>query len=154
MRARGLEARRAHLDDLPAILVLLADDVLGKSREKLKKKPHRNYICAFEAINADSNQFLAVFEKDNKIVGCLQLTFIPNLTRFGGLRCQIEGVRVEAELRGQGYGREMMLWAIEKSRIHGCKLVQLTSDKRRSDASDFYKSMGFIASHEGFKLQI
>ena len=149
-----MKARRAKLDDLPSILFLLADDVLGKSREELGKTPHRNYICAFKAINADPNQFLAVFEEQNMIIGCLQLTFIPTLTRLGALRCQIEGVRVANELRGQGYGRKMILWAIEKSRNDGCKLIQLTSDKTRSDALNFYKSMGFVASHEGFKIQI
>ena len=151
---KELSVRKMQLNDLPNILLLLADDELGKYREEISGEVHQNYIKAFNAINTDSNQFLAVFEKNNEIVGCLQLAFIPSLTRHGGLRGQIEGVRVSSKLRGKGYGRQMISWAIEKCRQQGCTLIQLTSDKSRKEAFHFYQNLGFSPSHEGFKMQI
>jgi hypothetical protein len=32
--------------------------------------------------------------------------------------------------------------------------VQLTSNKQRKDAHRFYERLGFVASHEGFKLAL
>ena len=146
--------RKMQKADLPRILQLLSDDELGQSRENLQNSQHYNYLRAFTAINADLNQYLAVFEKDDKIIGCLQISFIPGLSRRGALRGQIESVRVAANFRNNGYGTLMMTWAIEKCRKQGCSLVQLTSDKTRKDAQRFYQKLGFVTSHEGFKLQL
>ena len=84
----------------------------------------------------------------------LQLTFIPNISRRGSWRAQIEGVRVDSSLRSSGVGRSLIAWAIERARKRGCSLVQLTSDKSRGDAIRFYESLGFVASHEGMKLEL
>ena len=143
--------RRATEADLDAIVALLADDELGRTRER---PGDPRYAAAFAAIDRDPNQLLAVCERDGEIVGCLQLTFIPGLARLGALRGQIEGVRIAASQRGEGLGREMLRWAIEECRARGCVLVQLTSDKRREDALRFYASLGFVDSHEGLKLDI
>ena len=151
---KELKVRKVQLNDLPNILLLLADDDLGKNREKVGRRIHQDYIQAFDAINADPNQFLAAFENTKEIVGCLQLTFIPSLTRRGGLRGQIEGVRVSTRERGRGYGHQMLLWAIEHCRQQGCVLIQLSSDKSRKRAFHFYQNLGFTPSHEGFKMQI
>jgi ribosomal protein S18 acetylase RimI-like enzyme len=150
---RDVLVRKMQNADLPRILQLLADDELGQLRETLETTPHDDYRRAFTAIDADSNQYLAVFEKDDNIIGCLQISFIPGLSRRGALRGQIESVRVAANVRGNGYGTLMMAWAIEKCREQGCSLVQLTSDKTRKDAQRFYQELGFVPSHEGFKLQ-
>jgi ribosomal protein S18 acetylase RimI-like enzyme len=149
---RDVLARKMQNADLPRILQLLADDELGQLRETLETTPHDDYQRAFTAIDADPNQYLAVFEKDNNIIGCLQISFIPGLSRRGALRGQIESVRVAANVRCNGYGTIMMAWAIEKCREQGCSLVQLTSDKTRKDAQRFYQELGFVPSHEGFKL--
>ena len=148
-----VHVRKMQNADLPRILQLLADDKLGQLRETLQRVPHYDYRRAFAAIDADLNQYLAVFEKNDNIIGCLQISFIPGLSRRGALRGQIESVRVAANVRGNGYGTLMMAWAIEKCRKHGCSLVQLTSDKTRKDAQRFYQELGFVPSHEGYKLQ-
>ena len=44
--------------------------------------------------------------------------------------------------------------AIELAQQRGCGLVQLTTDKSRPEAHRFYKSLGFVASHEGIKLAL
>lgn len=143
--------RRATADDVALILALLADDDLGKLRETAPGPAH---VAAYEAIARDRNQLLAVAEVDGKVIGCLQLTFIPGLSRGGQWRGQIEAVRVARSLRGQGIGAAMMRWAIERCRERGCGLVQLTSDLQRPDAHWFYEQLGFTASHAGFKLRL
>jgi ribosomal protein S18 acetylase RimI-like enzyme len=143
--------RRATADDLPAIVALLADDVLGAAREA---RGDPAYAAAFAAIAADPNQLLAVAEDGGRIVGCLQLSFIPGLSRRGMWRGQIESVRIAASHRGAGLGRRMFDWAVEACRARGCGLVQLTTDKARPDARRFYESLGFVASHEGMKITL
>jgi ribosomal protein S18 acetylase RimI-like enzyme len=146
--------RAATADDLPAILALLVDDELGKLRENLGPPLNPRYLAAFAAIDRDPNQLLAVADQDGRIVGCLQLSFLPGLSHQGMWRGQIEAVRVATSQRGSGVGRAMLLWAIEQCRARGCGLVQLTTDKRRADAHRFYARLGFEATHEGMKLRL
>jgi GNAT superfamily N-acetyltransferase len=143
--------RAARPQDVPAIVALLADDVLGAARETAADD---SYQAAFEQIEADPRSHLVVADDDGQVAGTLQLNLIPGLSRHGMLRGQIEGVRVAAAYRGRGLGRAMIGWTVGQAREHGCGLVQLTSDKRRPDALRFYESLGFTASHEGFKLSL
>ena len=142
-------ARRA---DVPAIVALLADDPIGAGRETVAEEVDAAYWRAFDAIDADPRNTLIVAEVLGTVVGTMQLTFVPSLTRRGGERAEIEGVRVAAAQRGAGLGRRMIAWAVDEARARGCALVQLTTDKRRVDAHRFYESLGFAATHEGMKL--
>jgi GNAT superfamily N-acetyltransferase len=144
--------RRATSDDLGTIVALLANDPLGRERENPGPQLDTCYRDAFAAIDHDPNQFLAVAERSGQVIGVLQLSFIPGLTRRGMWRGQVEGVRVAAEERGTGVGRAMLEWAIEECRKRGCGVVQLTSDKRRPDAHKFYDALGFRPTHQGYKL--
>lgn len=150
----GLLFRPAIESDLAAIVALLADDSLGSTRENASLPLDQRYGAAFEAITRDPNQLLAVAERDGTVVGCLQITFIPGLSRMGMWRGQIESVRIAASLRGRGAGKAFFAWAIEQCRSRGCGLVQLTTDKARPEALAFYESLGFKASHEGMKLAL
>ncbi|WP_129308053.1 GNAT family N-acetyltransferase [Streptomyces sp. L2] len=147
-----LEIRRATADDLPAIVALLADDPLGAQRESPEDlSPYR---AALERLNADANQHLVVAVREGRVVGTLQLTIIPGLSRKGATRALVEAVRVHADERGTGLGTRLVEWAIDTSRDLRCSMVQLTSDKTRTDAHRFYERLGFTASHEGFKLRL
>ena len=147
--------RKATRADLETIVAMLADDALGATRERPGLPLDIRYTEAFDAIARDDNQLLAVVEDgEGAVVGCLQLTFIPGLSRLGLWRGQIESVRIASSRRGSGLGRVMFEWAIEECRRRGCGLVQLTSDKARPDAIRFYESLGFAASHEGLKLAL
>ena len=146
--------RRAGQRDLAAIVALLADDSLGRSREDPRLPLDPGYAKAFSSIEADSNQYLAVADRAGAIVACLQITFIPGLSRRGLWRGQIESVRVASGARGEGLGEQMLQWAIGICRERGCGLMQLTTDKTRSDARRFYEKLGFVASHEGMKLAL
>lgn len=146
--------RRATRADLPALVAMLADDVLGRTREDASLPLDARYLAAFDAIERDPNQMLVAVELDGAVVGCLQLSFLPGLSRRGQLRGQIESVRIAASQRGGGIGRQMIAWAIDECRRRGCGMVQLTSDKSRADAIRFYESLGFKASHQGLKLDL
>lgn len=146
-----IQLREARREDVPAIVALLADDLLGAGREGPLDDA---YWAAFDQIAADPRSLLLVADQDGRVVGTLQLTMLSGLSRHGMLRAQIEAVRVASEQRGQRLGRRMIKWAIEEARAQGCGLVQLTSDKRRPDAIRFYESLGFTASHEGLKLPL
>ena len=139
---------------MPALVRLLADDDLARSREQSGGAIDDAYGRAFDAIDADDRQLLVVAQLDGSIVGTLQLSFIPYLTYQGRERAQIEAVRVSSDSRGAGIGQEMLAWAIEHARLRGCHLVQLTMDKRRTDARRFYETLGFEATHEGYKLHL
>jgi len=145
--------RAARAEDLGAVVALLADDPLGAGRED-PAGGMAAYEAAFRRIAVDPNNDLIVVERAGAVVGCLQLTLIPGLSRGGLTRAQIESVRVAASERGRGLGRELFEWAIAESRTRGAGLVQLTTDKTRPDALRFYESLGFAATHEGMKLAL
>ena len=128
------------------------DDPLRSKHEKFGAEFPESYLKAFNAINDDPNNELIVAIVETEIAGVLQITFIPNLTYQGSWRAQIEGVRVKKKYRSQGVGKQMLEWATRYAKEKGCRLVQLTTDKKRPSAIKFYESLGFRATHEGMKL--
>ncbi len=144
--------RRAVRDDLPAIVKLLADDVLGRSRENYSEPLDARYEDAFAVVDADPRQMLIVAEIDGTVIGTMQIAFLSGIGRMGALRGQFESVHIAEGLRGQGHGAAMIHWAVERCRERGCDFVQLTSDRRRAGAHSFYEGLGFAPSHVGYKL--
>jgi GNAT superfamily N-acetyltransferase len=138
--------------DVPAIVALLRDDPLGREREGAPDDP--GYRAAFAAIERDPNLTLFVIEDEGAVIGCAQLILIPGLSRRGMLRAQIEAVRIASSRRNAGLGRRLVAHLVDEARARGCGLVQLTSDRSRREAHSFYASLGFTASHEGFKLAL
>lgn len=147
-----LTIRRATVQDVPDIVGLLVDDTIGATRESPDEL--EPYYEAFERVAADPNQHLVVADRGGDVVGTMQLTVIPGLSRRGTTRSIVEAVRVAGSERGTGLGTQLMEWAVEESRRLGCRLVQLTSDATRTDAHRFYERLGFEKSHVGFKLQL
>ncbi|MFE1749832.1 GNAT family N-acetyltransferase [Streptomyces anandii] len=147
-----LEIRAAVAGDVPAIVGMLADDPLGAQRES--PDDLTPYLTAFERLSADPHQHLMVAVRGDRVVGTLQLSVIPGLSRRGATRSIIEGVRIHADERGSGLGTRLIEWAVDASRDLGCVLVQLTSDRTRTDAHRFYERLGFEPSHIGFKLRL
>lgn len=149
-----LTIRRATRADLPAIVRMLANDPLGKTREQYAEPLPEAYLKAFAEVEAQAGNEILVGEIGGEVVGCLQLTMIPGLSRLGMLRAQIESVRVDESRRGTRIGEKLFLAAIERARKAGCGLVQLTTDASRPDAHRFYERLGFKASHVGMKLAL
>ena len=150
-----MKIRKALKTDVPAIIAMLANDKLGKTRERYEEPLPSFYYAAFDLIQKDPNQELVVLEDQNaQIMGTLQLSFLQYLTYQGGIRAQIEQVRVHEKYRGQGLGKFLFEWAIQRAKEKGAHLLQLTTDKKRPEALLFYENLGFKASHEGMKLHL
>ncbi|MBG0560025.1 GNAT family N-acetyltransferase [Actinoplanes aureus] len=151
-----MQIRIATRADVPTVLNLLADDDLSRERGfgTVPEEVDPAVWAAFEAIDADERNELIVATDDGEVIGTCQLTFIPGLSRGGAERLLIEAVRIRSDQRGRGLGGELIRWTVERARERGCKIVQLTTDKRRTDAHRFYAALGFVASHEGMKLTL
>lgn len=152
--AAAFTIRRATRADIPAIVRLLADDYLGQQRERVEEPLPEAYYAAFALIDADPRHELVVGERAGEVIATLHLTFLPSLSSQGGMRAQIESVRVASALRGQGLGRSFFEWAIERARQEGCVAVQLTTNATRGDAQRFYTRLGLVPSHVGMKLSL
>lgn len=146
--------RIATEQDLESIVAMLADDVLGRTRERYEHPLPDSYKKAFEAITSDPNNELIVACHGNEVIGVQQITFTPYLTHTGGWRATIEGVRISSTVRGLGVGTGLIKLAIQRAKERGCHIVQLTTDKQRPDALKFYERIGFKATHEGLKLKL
>lgn len=148
-----MKIRKARAEDVSSIVAMLADDELGKQRENYQLPIPDTYLRAFKHIKADKHQELMVVEsEDGSVIGTLQLSFIPYLTYRGGIRAQIEAVRIHKAHRGEGLGVKMFQWAIERAKEKKAHVLQLTTDKKRPKAIAFYQKLGFAATHEGMKL--
>ena len=152
--ASSVRVRGARREDVPAIVRLLADDVLGAKREQATEPLPQAYWDAYNAIATQGVNELMVAETDDEVVGCLQLTVIPGLSRMGLIRGQIEGVRVSSTHRGRRIGELLVAAATDRARELGCGVIQLTTDKSRVDAHRFYERLGFEATHIGMKRVI
>ena len=148
-----MKFRKATENDVSTIVEMITDDELGKARENFQIPLPTEYLNAFKKIDADQNQELIVVENDNaEIIGTLQLSFIQYLTYRGGIRAQIEAVRIRKDQRGLGIGKTMFKWAINRVKERNAHLLQLTTDKKRPKAIKFYEDLGFKATHKGMKM--
>jgi GNAT superfamily N-acetyltransferase len=155
MEREQVTFRSAEDADLPAVISLLADDEIGRLREDPRLPLAQEYMEAFCAIKTDRNQLLAVaVDGAGLVIGTLQISFIPGISRMGAWRGQIEAVRIAKGYRSSGLGQRMFEWAISQCRSRGCSLVQLTTDKSRPDAHNFYEKLDFVPSHVGYKLRL
>lgn len=149
-----LTFREAIAADLPGLVALLWDDETARHREDPSEPLDPRYLAAFDAIDSDPNQHLIAAERDGCLVGTMQLSFLPGLSFRGAWRAQIEAVRIASDLRGQRFGEQMILWAVEQARARDCKMIQLTSTATRLAAHRFYARLGFVQSHVGMKLHL
>lgn len=148
-----MKFRKAVKEDIPFIVQLLANDKLGQLREDYQHPLPDKYYQAFKCIHEDPNQELMVIENESEeIIGTLQLSFIQYLTYQGGIRAQIEAVRIREDFRGKGIGKKLFEWAINRAKERKAHLLQLTTDKKRPEAIKFYEKLGFEATHEGMKI--
>ena len=154
MRLSKIIFRVAAYADVPSIIRLLADDKLGSLREKYEDPIPESYYSAYELIDKDPNHELIVAELDGEVMGTLHLMFLPSLSFQGGMRAQIESLRVDTHYQNQGVGSQMMKWAIQRAKDRNAHIVQLTTHKSRADAHRFYERLGFKGTHLGMKLNL
>ena len=153
MTANSISIRRARREDVDEIVAMLADDALGRARERIETPLPDSYFQAFEKLDADPNIKLVVAEEEGAVVGCLQLCILPGLSSQGASRGLIEDVRVGARRRSRGIGEQLVRWAVDEARAQGCKLVELLTHHTRVDAHRFYERLGFSRSHIGMTIR-
>ena len=154
MSRKEIVFRIATRADLPSVVRLLADDDLGSQRERYEDPLPESYYAAFEQIDIDPNHELIVAELNGEVIGTLHLMFLPSISFQGGLRAQIESVRIDTQHQSQGIGGEMIKWTIERARQRAAHIVQLTTHRSREDAHRFYERLGFVGTHLGMKLNL
>ena len=154
MTTQSVTIRRARRDDVPAIIAMLADDHLGRARERLEQPLPQPYFAAFERVDGNPSLTLVVAEDvTGRVVGCLQLAVLPGLSSQGASRGLLEDVRVATDCRSRGIGEQLVQWAVAEARAKGCNLVELLTHQSRVDAQRFYKRLGFTASHVGMTVR-
>ncbi|QQN63574.1 GNAT family N-acetyltransferase [Bradyrhizobium diazoefficiens] len=153
MNAKPVSIRPARREDVPAIVAMLADDHLGRARERVEDPLPAVYYAAFEQVERDSNLRLVVAESEGRVVGCLQLAILPGLSSQGGIRGLLEDVRVASDCRSRGIGEQLVQWAVAEAKARGCNLVELLTHSSRLDAQRFYKRLGFSLSHAGMTVR-
>jgi ribosomal protein S18 acetylase RimI-like enzyme len=153
MNAESVSIRPACREDVAAIVAMLADDHLGRARERLEDPLPASYYEAFSRVERDQNLQLVVAESEGRVVGCLQLAILPGLSSQGGLRGLLEDVRVASDCRSRGIGEKLVQWAVTEAKARGCNLVELLTHQTRTDAQRFYKRLGFTASHVGMTVR-
>ena len=154
MTRPNIRFRLAKREDLPSIVRMLADDDLGSQRERIDDPLPVSYYSAFDQIERDPNHELIVVERNGEVIGTLHLMFLPSISFRGGLRAQIESVRVDKRFQSQGIGSALMQWSMQRAKERGAHVVQLTTHKTRLDAHRFYERLGFKGSHLGMKMTL
>ena len=154
MTRPDIRFRLAKRADLPSIVRLLADDELGSQREQYEDPLPEVYYSAFEQIESDPNHELIVVERNGEVIGTLHLMLLPSISYQGGLRAQIESVRMDKQFQSRGIGSAMMQWSMQRAKQRGAHIVQLTTHKSREDAHRFYERLGFKGTHLGMKLNL
>ncbi|MGJ4941846.1 N-acetyltransferase family protein [Bradyrhizobium sp. HKCCYLS1011] len=149
----AITIRNACRDDVAAIVAMLADDHLGRARERIEDPLPAVYFAAFEAIVRDPNLTLVVAEEAGRVVGCLQLCILPGLSSQGASRALVEDVRVASDQRSRGIGEQLLQWAVGQARERRCKLIELLTHHSRVDAQRFYERLGFERSHVGMTIR-
>ncbi|MDD1523239.1 MULTISPECIES: GNAT family N-acetyltransferase [Bradyrhizobium] len=153
MSAETVSIRPARREDVAAIVAMLADDHLGRARERVEDPLPAVYYDAFARVERDPNLTLVVAESEGRVVGCLQLAILPGLSSQGGSRGLLEDVRVAADCRSRGIGERLVQWAVTEAKARGCNLVELLTHQTRVDAQRFYERLGFAASHVGMTVR-
>lgn len=153
MNDKSVSIRPARREDVAAIVAMLADDHLGRARERLEDPLPAVYYAAFERVERDPNLALVVAESEGRVVGCLQLAVLSGLSSQGGIRGLLEDVRVATDCRSRGIGEQLVQWAVTEAKARGCNLVELLTHQTRTDAQRFYKRLGFAASHVGMTVR-
>ena len=153
MNTKSVSIRPGRREDVAAIVAMLADDHLGRARERVEDPLPAVYYEAFERVERDQNLQLVVAESEGRVVGCLQLAVLPGISSQGGIRGLLEDVRVATDCRSRGIGEQLVQWAMREAKARGCNLVELLTHQSRVDAQRFYKRLGLTASHAGMTVR-
>ena len=134
-----INIREAFRDDLPSILRLYSQ--LGMDDGEILDLEKAEYIFDKMRFYPDYKLYIAAI--DGFVVGIFALLIMDNLGHMGARSGVIEDMVVSKDLRGQGIGRSMMHFAMEKCRDKGCYKMTLSNNLLRGVTHRFYESLGY-----------
>ena len=142
-----ISIRKATQQDIPRILELY-EELTGEKQNA----PSDTITRVFSEIMSLDNQELLIAEKDGCVVETVFLQITPNLSHNTRPWAIVENMVVDGRYRRQGIGRLLVEYAFTHAREAGCYKIQLLSNKRRHEAHQFYRSVGFEDTAFGFRL--
>lgn len=135
--------RCATLADLAGILALYRE-----------LRPHDPELSAdvarvtFSGLIEREDIYVVVCDVDRVLVATCMLAMIPNLASGARPFAVIEHVVTLSAHRGRGYGRRVLLHALDLAWSHRCCKVMLLSGAQRTEAHRLYESVGFVGNVE------
>lgn len=138
-----MNVRELRSGDMTQLLPLLNELGYPVERDVLLER--------FDAFTKDGEHAL-VAERDGRIVGLLTMHVTPVLHRAGSVG-RITTLVVEAASHGQGVGRALMDYAERRLWEKDCVMIEVTSNKKRTDAHAFYERLGYEQTSYRFAKQ-
>ncbi|SKB13553.1 conserved hypothetical protein [Planktothrix sp. PCC 11201] len=145
--ALSLEIKRVTSSDL-GLLNQLYTEIDGESPLSLSEVEQ-----IFEQIQQVPNYNIYIAWLNGEPVGTFSLLFIPMILHHSK-SAVIDAVIVTSGYRNQGIGKAMMHEALKLSREAGCYKAMLSSNLKRTNAHQFYESLGFKQHGWSFILEL
>lgn len=143
--------RRAESCDLLATvrLIELAPDMTEDQLTPLQRS-------TWERMMKTQDMTVYLAELETEPVGYTASLQMPHLTYSCRPTVFVESMHVLELHRRRGVARQMLRRLLEDARADRCHKVQLLTHKRHADdgAHDLYRSFGFVAEAEGFRLYL
>jgi GNAT superfamily N-acetyltransferase len=144
--------------DLASVLEVLADNQSSRPTEPPAPAapPSNRQIAMWSRITRTPDVTVYLAESDGRPVGTACLSILPNITYDCRPTAFIEAVVVRYDHRRRGVARLMLECILDTARRESCFKVQLLTHKRHAidGAHDLYRSLGFEAEAEGFRLYL
>jgi GNAT superfamily N-acetyltransferase len=143
-----INIRKANREDLPVILKLYR--VFDNEND-----PRLDLTTAeeiFARMQTYPSYAIYLAEREGEIIGTFALLIMDNLAHFGASEGIVENVVVPQQFQGQGIGKIMMEYAMQRCAEAGCYKLVLSSSVKREQAHHFYESLGF--ERYGYSFQI
>jgi GNAT superfamily N-acetyltransferase len=133
----------ATLEDLPVLTDLLIDlFTMEPDFEPDRAKQMRGLRLILEQ---PSRGRIFVLRHNGRILGMVNLLFTIS-TAEGGFVILLEDTVVQKEFRGQGFGSQLIRYAIDFAKQKGFLRITLLTDSLSEESQRFYKKHGFYAS--------
>lgn len=108
----------------------------------------------FAEVLADPHQETLVAEDEGGVVGTLVVAILPNLAHGGAPYAVVENVVVAADRQGEGIGKDLVREAMGRASAAGAYKLALTTNLKREEAHNFYRSLGMWETHLGFEVAL
>ncbi len=138
-------------------LIELLNSRNEESRLVHPEKPALDLVASrdiFLKILVEPNVKIILGKISEQIVATVTLLYLPRV-RAGGYVVILEDVLVKKELRGQGFGSELMKFAIDHCKSDNrVKKIKLGTRKDATQVHQFYEKLGFSYQENLMQLSL